>query len=525
MAKNSKVTDLNTEQIIGDLRKYIDKAQLETKLVNTGKILQVGDGVAEIGGLAEAKMGEMLDMGGDAYGLVLNLNRNSVGVVIMGEYEHLKAGEEVRSTGKLLSVPVSDALMGRVVNPLGQPVDGRGGIKSEQNSLVEKIAPGIITRESVNVPLLTGLKAVDAVIPIGRGQRELIIGDRGTGKSSIAITSVINQQGKDVICIYVMIGQKASFIAQTINTLDKFEALDHTIMVAASAADSAVLQYLAPYSGCSIAEHFMAQGKDVLIVYDDLTKHAWAYRQISLLLKRPAGREAYPGDVFYLHSRLLERACKLNKDHGGGSITALPIIETQEGDVSAYIPTNVISITDGQIYLEPDLFNADIRPAVNIGLSVSRVGGTAQTKAMKQVAGKLRLDLAQYRELAAFSQFASDLDQETRNQLERGARMTEILKQGWDQPYALGEQIIVIWSATNGYVDDVAVEDIKAWEAELLAHLRLKEQKLVDELTKAKDKLTAKQEKELERVMEKFNQTMGKEFVKDIPSELSESQK
>ena len=500
--------------ILKDLESRIQKTDFSTQSKNVGKIIYLSDGVAEINGLSNAQLGEILLLPGNTKGLVLNLNSKTVGVLILGPYTHLKTGDEASTTGQLLSVPVSNQLIGRVINPLGYPVDGQGNIPEKNFYPIEKIAPGIIDRQSVDQPLLTGIKAIDGMIPVGCGQRELIIGDRGTGKSSVALTTIINQKHQDVICIYVMIGQKSSFIAQTINTLDKFGALEHTILIAASASDPAVLQYLAPYSGTSIGEYFMDQGKNVLIIYDDLSKHAWAYREISLLLKRPAGREAYPGDVFYLHSRLLERSCRLNSQLGGGSLTALPIIETQEGDVSAYIPTNVISITDGQIYLEPDLFNSDIKPAINVGLSVSRVGGTAQTKAMKQTAGKLRLDLAQYQELAAFSQFASDLDKQTKSQLDLGARLTEILKQGWDDPYALGEQIIVIWAATNGYATDVPIDQVKPWEAELVDHLRLKHQKFVNELSDTRDKLTDKQNKEMEKIVTDFNKTLGSKFIK-----------
>lgn len=503
----------NIQSIITDLQKNIQSVDLSVRPANVGKITQIGDGIAQVSGLSQSMLGEMLDFGHGTKGLVLNLNKNSVGTVIMGDYLNLKAGDEVRTTGNLLSVPVTDSLMGRVINPIGQTIDGKGKISAKQNYPLEKIAPGIIDRKSVSVPLLTGIKAVDAITPVGRGQRQLIIGDRGTGKSSIALTTIINQKGQNVTCIYVTVGQKASFVAQTINVLDSFEAMDHTVVVSATASESSVLQYLAPFAGTAIAEYFMDQGKDVLIVYDDLSKHAWAYREVSLLLKRPAGREAYPGDVFYLHSRLLERSCRLSHELGGGSITSLPIIETQEGDVSAYIPTNVISITDGQIYLEPDLFNSDIRPAINIGLSVSRVGGAAQTSAMKQVAGKLRLDLAQYRELAAFSQFASDLDAKTRAQLDRGARMTEILKQGWDEPYELGTQIIVIWAAANGYLDEVSVEQVKPWEEALVAHLKLKAKNIIKELSESKEKITDKQTKELEKIMKDFSKTIGSKFV------------
>ncbi len=507
MSKEIPKNLLTADSVVKELEKYIAGLQFEEKGMNVGRISQLGDGVAEIEGLAAGMLGEMLDLGGNTVGLVLNLNKKNVGAVVIGPYTHLKSGDEVAGTGVLLSVPVGENLIGRTVDALGRPLDGKGEIVPKKTYPIEKIAPGIIERQAVSVPLATGIKAIDALTPVGRGQRQLIIGDRGIGKSAVALTTMINQKGKDMVCIYVTVGQKASFIAQTIETLDRFGAMEHTLIVAAAAADSAVMQYLAPYSGTAMAEYFMDQGKDVLIVYDDLSKHAWAYREISLLLKRPAGREAYPGDVFYLHSRLLERACRMSKELGGGSITALPIIETQEGDVSAYIPTNVISITDGQIYLEPDLFNADVRPAINVGLSVSRVGGDAQTKAMKQVSGKMRLELAQYREMAAFSQFASDLDEKTKKQLDRGARLAEILKQGWDDPYELGEQILVLWAATNGYVDAVGTEKVKEWEKRFVEMARLKHKKLIAELSETKDKITEKQLKDMEKMAEEFNKS------------------
>ncbi|MBI2314626.1 F0F1 ATP synthase subunit alpha [Candidatus Daviesbacteria bacterium] len=416
--------------------------------------------------------------------MALNLEEYSVGAVIFGDFTKIKEGDTVKTTGRILQVPVGEGLVGRVVDALGSPIDGKGPIKTKTLYPVEKIAPGVITRQSVTTPLQTGIKAIDALIPIGRGQRELIIGDRNTGKTTIAIDTIINQE--DVICIYVAIGQKTSKVAQLVAKLEETGSLKHTIVVSASASDSATMQYLAPYAGCAMGEFFMDQGKDALIIYDDLSKHAWAYRQVSLLLRRPSGREAYPGDVFYLHSRLLERAARLNKDFGGGSLTALPVIETQANDMSAYIPTNVISITDGQIYLEPDLFFAGVRPALNVGISVSRVGGAAQTKAMKSVAGRLKLDLAQFRELQAFAQFASDLDPQTKLQIERGRRITEVLKQPPYSPVPVEEQVVVLWAVTQGYMDEVEVFRIKEFEEKYLAHLKLRQKKLLAELADKK---------------------------------------
>jgi F-type H+-transporting ATPase subunit alpha len=474
------------------------------KAKSIGEIVSLGDGVATISGLADAMMSEILEFPQKTYGLVLNLQSHTVGAIILGDSQHLKEGQEVTTTGKVLEIPVGEQLIGRVIDPLGQPLDGQPKPKLKTSYPLEKIAPGVITREKVNQPVQTGIKAIDSMIPIGRGQRELIIGDRSTGKSSIALTTVINQKGKDLICIYVIIGQKAAFTAQLVATLKKYDALAHSIIVAANASDAPALQYLAPYAGVAIAEYFADQGKDALVIYDDLTKHAWAYRELSLLLRRPSGREAFPGDVFYLHSRLLERAVKLNRQHGGGSITALPIIETQAGDLSAYIPTNVISITDGQIYLETDLFNAGIRPAINAGLSVSRVGGDAQIKAMHQVAGKLRLDLAQYRELAAFAQFASDLDPVTKAQLDRGVRITEILKQGWDEPMPIEKQVVIIWAVTNGYLDKTTPDKVKLWEKEYLKYIFTTRPKLKATISKEKA-LSSKTIKELERYTQRFN--------------------
>lgn len=471
---------------------------------SVGRIITLGDGVVTVSGLNDAMMSEILEFPQKTYGLVLNLDKHSVGAIILGNSKHLKEGDEVSTTGRILQIPVGENLIGRVVGPLGNPLDGLPAPQTNSSNPLEKIAPGVISRETVNQPVQTGVNAIDSMIPIGRGQRELIIGDRSTGKSAIAITTVINQRNKNLVCIYVVIGQKAAFTAQLVETLKKFKALENTIIVAANAADSPALQYLAPYAGVAIAEYFAAKGKDALVVFDDLSKHAWAYRELSLLLRRPSGREAYPGDVFYLHSRLLERAIKLNKDHGGGSITALPIIETQAGDVSAYIPTNVISITDGQIYLESDLFNAGIRPAINAGLSVSRVGGNAQIKAMRQVSGKLRMNLAQYRELAAFAQFSSDLDATTKAQLDRGARITEVLKQGWDEPMPVEDQVCLIWAVTNGYLDKTPVIKVKDWQSEYFKFIKSTQPELLKTILKEKI-LSDKTSKVLEKYTQKFN--------------------
>ncbi|MCY4651884.1 MAG: F0F1 ATP synthase subunit alpha [Dehalococcoidia bacterium] len=453
------------QDIASVIRSQIENWEQQLETVNEGTVIEVGDGVAQVHGLAGAAYTALLEFDGGVMGMALNLEEDSVGVVIMGDPLAVKEGSRVRTTGRIVEVPVGDNLLSRVVGALGEPLDGKGPIESAGNRPVEVVAPDVSTRKSVDTPVQTGIKAVDAMIPIGRGQRELIIGDRSTGKSAIALDTIINQRGGDLICIYVAIGQKASKVAQTVAMLEQNGAMEHTIVVAANAADPAPLQYLAPYSGCAMAEYFMDQGKDALIVYDDLSKHAWAYREMSLLLRRPPGREAYPGDVFYLHSRLLERAAKLDDDHGGGSITALPIIETQAGDVSAYVPTNVISITDGQIYLETELFNSGIRPAVNAGLSVSRVGSSAQTRAMRAVAGTLRLDLAQYRELVTFAQFGTaDLDPATRRQLERGQRATEVLKQGQSVPLAMEKQVAIMHALVNGYLDDVEITRVIPFE-------------------------------------------------------------
>ncbi|MCB9138370.1 MAG: F0F1 ATP synthase subunit alpha [Caldilineaceae bacterium] len=440
--------------------------------VDVGEVVEVGDGIALISGLEGALAGELVEFTKTGVlGLALNLTKDNIGVMIMGEFTDIEEGDLVRSTGRIASVPVGDALIGRVINAVGQPVDGKGPLETDKFRPVERIAPGVIMRQPVNTPVQTGITAIDSLIPIGRGQRELIIGDRQTGKTAVAIDTIINQKGKDLICIYVAIGQKQSSVAQVVGILEKYGAMEHTIVVTAPAADPAALQYLAPFAGTAIGEEFMEQGRDALIVYDDLSKHAQAYRQVSLLLRRPPGREAYPGDVFYLHSRLLERSARMSDEEGGGSLTALPIIETQAGDVSAYIPTNVISITDGQIFLESDLFYAGIRPALNVGISVSRVGGNAQTKAMKKVAGRLKLELSQFRELAAFAQFGSDLDASTQRQLDRGRRLTELLKQPQYQPLELDKQVISLWAAGNGYLDQVPVEYVKAWESDMHAYM------------------------------------------------------
>jgi F-type H+-transporting ATPase subunit alpha len=454
------------QDIASVIKRQIEGFGQELGMVDVGTVIEVGDGIAQIHGLSGVAYGELLSFEGGVMGMALNLEEDSVGAVIMGEPLGVKEGTEVRSTGRVVVVPVGEALKGRVVDALGQPIDGKGPIKTENTREVEVVAPNVAIRSPVNKPVQTGIKAIDAMIPVGRGQRELIIGDRSTGKTAIALDAIINQKGGDLVCIYVAIGQKASKVAQVLGLLEEHGAIDHTIIVAANASDPASMQYLAPYTGCAMAEEFMWQGKDALIIYDDLSKHAWAYRQMSLLLRRPPGREAYPGDVFYLHSRLLERAAKLNDANGGGSITALPIIETLSGDVSAYVPTNVISITDGQIYLEPELFNAGLRPAVNAGLSVSRVGSAAQTRAMRGVAGRLRLDLAQYRELVTFAQFGTaDLDAATRQQLERGQRATEVLKQGINSPLPVEQQVAILFALNNGHLDDVEIPRVTAFEA------------------------------------------------------------
>ncbi|MBX6753163.1 F0F1 ATP synthase subunit alpha [Thermorudis peleae] len=455
------------------LKQQIEQYGSQMVVSSVGHVVQVGDGIATVHGLRDVMASELVEFTRTGViGIAFNLQEDSVGVIILGDYTGIEEGDEVRTTGRIASVPVGPALVGRVVNALGEPIDGKGPIQTDKYRPIERIAPGVVKRQNVNTALQTGIKAIDSMIPIGRGQRELIIGDRQTGKTAIAIDTIINQKGQGVICIYVAIGQKRAQVAQTVATLERYGAMEHTIVVAATASDPAPLQYIAPYAGCAMGEEIMESGGHALIVYDDLSKHAWAYRQVSLLMRRPPGREAYPGDIFYLHSRLLERAARLRDDLGGGTLTALPIVETQANDVSAYIPTNVISITDGQIYLEPDLFYAGIRPAINVGLSVSRVGGDAQIRAMRQVAGRLRLELAQFRSLAAFAQFGSDLDPATKRQIDRGLRLTEILKQPQYQPVPVEEQVVIIWVATNGYLDDILVEHCQEFERQYLEYMR-----------------------------------------------------
>jgi F-type H+-transporting ATPase subunit alpha len=490
-----------TDDLIKELEKKAACFQCRTDTQEVGWVQEIRDGVVVIQGLDNASYGEIIETEKGIKAMVIDLTEDLAGAIVLGDYLKIRAGDIVRATGKVLAIPVGPEFLGRVVNPLGEAQDGMGRIEADGEYPVEKVAPGVVTRRPVNAPIQTGIKAIDALIPIGRGQRELIIGDRGTGKTTIAIDTILNQKKENVVCIYCGVGQKNSKIASIIDLLRKQGAMTYTIVVNASATDPVSLQYLAPYSACALGEYFMDKGKDVLVVYDDLTKHAWAYRQISLVLRRPAGREAYPGDIFYLHSRLLERSCRLNDKHGGGSLTALPIIETLEGDVSAYIPTNVISITDGQIFLETDLFNAGIRPAINIGLSVSRVGGNAQTKAIKQVSSKLKLDLAQYRELAAFSQFASELDEETKKFLNRGSRVIQMLKQNKNQPYSLAEEVAIIWAVINGHLDRIPLEKVEAFEKKLLDDLKNRGQKLINRVNKDKV-LTKKDEDELKKYLE-----------------------
>ncbi len=489
---------LNPSEISELIRQRIEKFEVVAEARTEGTVVSLTDGIVRIHGLENVMQGEMIEFPGNTFGLALNLERDSVGAVILGAYEHLTEGDKVQCTGRILEVPVGEALLGRVVNSLGQPIDGKGPLGTTQSAPIEKIAPGVIERQSVSQPVQTGLKSIDAMVPIGRGQRELIIGDRQTGKTAVAIDAIINQKGKNLTCIYVAIGQKNSSVASVVRKLEEHGAMEHTIVVAAGASESAAMQYIAPYSGCSMGEFFRDRGEDALIIYDDLTKQAWAYRQVSLLLRRPPGREAYPGDVFYLHSRLLERASRINADEverltegkvkgKTGSLTALPVIETQAGDVSAFVPTNVISITDGQIFLETDLFNANIRPAINAGLSVSRVGGAAQTKVVKKLGGGVRLALAQYRELAAFAQFASDLDEATRKQLERGQRVTELMKQKQYSPMSVAEMGISLYTADRGYLDDVPLDKIGDFEAALLVFMASNHGDLMDKINETGD--------------------------------------
>jgi F-type H+-transporting ATPase subunit alpha len=497
------MNEIKASEINEIIRKQIENFETGVTVTEVGTVIKLGDGIAELHGLEKVMAGELLEFPHDVRGLALNLEEDKVGAVLFGEFQAIREGDLVKRTGRIMQVPVGEGLVGRVVDVLGNPIDDAGPIVTDHYYPVERIAPGVVDRQPVKEPLQTGLKAIDAMVPIGRGQRELIIGDRQTGKTAVAVDTIINQKGKDVICIYVAIGQKASTVAQVVKTLQEFGAMDYTIVIKATASDPAAMQFLAPYSGAAMGEYFRDNGRHALTIYDDLSKQAAAYREISLLLRRPPGREAYPGDVFYLHSRLLERAAKLSDVKGGGSLTSLPIIETQAGDISAYIPTNVISITDGQIFLEADLFNSGFRPAINVGNSVSRVGGSAQIKAMKQVAGTLRLDLAQFRELQAFAQFGSDLDKATQAQLARGQRLTEILKQPQYQPMDVEKQVLVIWSATNGYTDDVAIEDIRLFETSLLKFVESSKPSLLADLREQKS-ITEDIKATLKQVLEDF---------------------
>lgn len=495
-----------------DLQSLIANANITTTPESVGTVVSAGDGVLQVKGLEDVQASELVDLGENQLGLAFNLLADTTGIVALGSAQHLKAGDQVKRTGRILSLGVSDQILGRTVDSLGRPLDGKPTLKPEKFMLLEKIAPGVMTRKSVTVPMQTGIKAIDAMIPIGRGQRELIIGDRGTGKTAIALGTILNQADQNIICVYVCIGQKRSSLAQITGILEERGAMKYTTIVAATSSTSAAERFLAPYAGQAVAEYFLDQGKDVLIIFDDLSKHAQAYREISLLLRRPSGREAYPGDVFYLHSRLLERACRLNEAHGGGSITALPIIETQANDVSAYIPTNVISITDGQIYLETDLFNSGMKPAINVGLSVSRVGSAAQTKATKQVAGTMKLDLAQFRELEAFAQFSSDLDERTKAQLNRGMRVNGVLKQGWDTPLKMEEQVVVIFAAVKGYLDGVQVSQIQAWEKAYMTYMRESHSALLEKIV-ADQKIADETDKQLHEAVQTFN-SLHTELVK-----------
>jgi F-type H+-transporting ATPase subunit alpha len=500
--------DIRAEEISKIIRDQIGSHAVQVDVAEVGSVISLGDGIARVHGVERAMAGEMLEFPHGVFGIALNLEEDSVGAVLLGDYKEIKEGDSVKRTARIISVPVGDEMLGRVVNALGQPIDGKGPIQTKQFLPIERLAPGVVDRQPVKEPLQTGLKAIDGMVPIGRGQRELIIGDRQTGKTAVAVDTIINQRGKGVICIYNAIGQKQSTIAQVVRTLEEYEAMSYTIVVAAAASDPAPMLYISPYSACAIGEYFRDSGRHALVVYDDLSKHAQAYREISLLLRRPPGREAYPGDVFYLHSRLLERAAKMNASKGGGSLTALPIIETQAGDLSAYIPTNVISITDGQIFLESDLFHQGVRPAINVGNSVSRVGGSAQIRAMRQVAGSLRLDLAQYRELAAFAQFGSDLDKATQAQLNRGRRLVEILKQAQYQPLAVEKQVVIVYAATKGFIDDVAIEDVRRYEEDLYRFLETRNPEVLKGIAEKKildDDLKAA----LEQALKAFGQQFG----------------
>jgi F-type H+-transporting ATPase subunit alpha len=507
------MASIRADEITSILRQEIENYDGVVDVAETGSVISVGDGIARIHGLEKVMAGELIEFPHDVSGIAMNLEEDQVGAVLLGDYTEIREGDEVRRTRRIMSVPVGEALIGRVVNALGQPLDDRGPIVTDKYNPVERLAPGVVSRQPVKEPMQTGIKAIDAMIPIGRGQRELVIGDRQTGKTAIGLDTIINQKGGDLICIYVAIGQKRSTVAQVVKTLEEAGAMEYTIVVTASASDPAPMQYLAPFAGCAIGEYFRDNGRHALCIYDDLSKHAAAYREISLLLRRPPGREAYPGDVFYLHSRLLERAAKLSNELGGGSLTALPYIETQAGDISAYIPTNVISITDGQIYLQADLFNSNVRPAVDVGLSVSRVGGSAQIKAMRQVAGTMRLDLAQYRELAAFAQFGSDLDKASLNQLNRGRRLVEILKQGQLQPLPVEKQVLIIFAGTNGYLDDLPVEQCRKFEAELDRFVENAHAALLAEI-KTKRQLDDELRNRLHAVVKEFKER----FVAEMPA-------
>ena len=489
------MAQIRADEITSILRQEIENYEKAIDVTEIGSVISVGDGIARIHGLEKVMAGELIEFPHDVSGIAMNLEEDQVGAVLLGDYTEIKEGDEVKRTGRIMSVPVGEELIGRVVNALGEPIDGKGPVQTTRFNPVERLAPGVVARQPVKEPMQTGIKAIDAMIPIGRGQRELIIGDRQTGKTAIALDTIINQKGGDMICIYVAVGQKRSTVAQVVKTLEDYGAMEYTIVVSASASDPAPMQYLAPFSGCAMGEYFRDNGKHALCIYDDLSKHAAAYREISLLLRRPPGREAFPGDVFYLHSRLLERAAKLNSEHGGGSLTAVPFIETQAGDISAYIPTNVISITDGQIFLESDLFNSNVRPAINVGISVSRVGGNAQTKAMKSIAGRMRLEMAQYRALAAFAQFGSDLDKTSVDQLNRGKHLVEVLKQGQYQPVPLERQIIIIFAGTQGFLDDLPVEQCRKFEEELYRFIdnahrdirdQIRDQKVLDDPLRAR---------------------------------------
>lgn len=501
--------NLKPEEISSVIKEEIKRYSTQLNVSNVGTVIQVADGIARVHGLESAMQGELLEFPGDVYGMVLNLEEDNVGVVLLGDTSNISEGDTVKTTGRVVEVPVGDAMIGRVVNSLGHPIDGKGPVQTDKYRRIERVASGVISRKSVDTPLQTGIKAIDSMVPIGRGQRELIIGDRQTGKTAIAIDTIINQKGQGVKCIYVAIGQKASTVATIVKTLEEYGAMDYTTVVASTASELAPLQYIAPYSGCAIGEEWMENGEDVLIVYDDLSKHATAYRTLSLLLRRPPGREAYPGDVFYLHSRLLERAAKLSDELGGGSLTALPIIETQAGDVSAYIPTNVISITDGQIYLETEMFNAGFRPAVNAGLSVSRVGGAAQIKAMKKIAAPIRVDLAQYRELAAFSQFGSELDDDTREKLAQGERLKEILKQPQYKPMAVEYQVIIIFAAVHKYLLDIPVDSIQDFEKGLFEFIDTKYPEIPEQIRTDKQ-MSEETQQQLEKAIQEFKANFGK---------------